>query len=143
MHNATSPPMPNHPTPTFSSLIETITPWSDGHPYAALMPLLRRLHSTLEVLRDYALHHSGADDDPIYTRIVDVIESAASMANCCCEHAGDLEKKIVADLHQLKAIAAQYGEEGVSMAELNTPTTPSCRQHVQLVPSESLQEGRQ
>lgn len=29
------------------------------------------------------------------------------------------------------------------MAEQNTPTTPSFRQHVQLIPSESLQEGRQ
>ena len=111
MHNATSPPMPNHPTPTFSSLIETITPWSDGHPYAALMPLLRRLHSTLEVLNDYALHHSGVDDDPTYTRMVDVIESAASMAKHSCEHAAALESKMVADLHQLKAIAAQCGKE--------------------------------
>lgn len=91
--------------PTFSSLIETMTPWSDGHPHAALMPLLRHLHSTLEVLRDYALHHSGADDDPIYTRMVDVIESVASMANRSCEHAGDLESKLVADLKKLKAIA--------------------------------------
>lgn len=75
------------------------------------MPLLRHLHSTLEVLCDYALHHSGADDDPIYTRIVDVIESAASMANRSCEHAAALESKLVADLKKLKAIAAQYGEE--------------------------------
>lgn len=29
------------------------------------------------------------------------------------------------------------------MAEQNTHTTPSFRQHVQLVPSESLPEGRQ
>ncbi len=112
MHHATSPTAATTAArPTFSSLFETIEPWSDGHPYAALMPLLRQLHSTLEVLHGYAIYHSEEDDDPTYTHMTEVIGATASMANCCCEHSANLESKIMADLKQLKSIATQYGEE--------------------------------
>lgn len=114
MHHATSPttsPATTAAIPTFSSLLKTISPWSDDDPCAALMPLLRQLHSTLEVLHDYALYHSGPDDDPIYTHIVEVIGATASMANCSCEHVDALESKLVADSKQLRALAEQYGEE--------------------------------
>jgi hypothetical protein len=98
-------------TPTFSFLIKTINPWSDNHPSAALDPLLQQLHSTLEVLYDYTLYHAKPGDDPIYTNIVCVIQSAVSMAKRSCDHYADLESNLIATSEQLKAIAAQHGEE--------------------------------
>lgn len=94
-----------------SSLAEELTPLADGHPYDDLAPLLRNLHSTLEMLNDYALGKLGVDPDPIDIRIADVIESAAGMAAEACEHLGRLESRLISNAKQLRSITGKCGEE--------------------------------